>query len=154
MKGIVITINYNSKLKMTAGIKVLYVLKWVCFGIFYLLFIYVRDIVFCFISVFIVADKKISDLKMFQKNITEEDVIIFLKFIHSKINCGNKKDFHALFMQYIEFENNEKLQLKENLKKKKEYLKKIRKWVLNAEKIKEKSKNWKFKNYFLSLIRI
>ena len=141
IKGMVIMIKYQSKLKVRAYTKILYILKWIFFGLFFLLFVYFRDIIYCFVVVFKDVDKRMSEYKMFKKNITEEEVIIFLKFIHSKINCQNKKDLHSLFMQYLEFENNEKLQMKGNLKKRRDYLKKLESGFGNNIKLKKRKLN-------------
>ena len=129
VKGLVMMIQYENSLKILRMFKVINCFRWLISGIFYLLYVYFRDIVYCFIYVFKEADKKVSDFQRIKKNLTNEDVVIFLKFIHSKNTKTIKRDIHSLFMAYLEFEASEKAQVSDTFKKRKEYLSKLDKAV-------------------------
>ena len=58
---------------------------------------------------------------------TDQDIIIFLKFIHSPQALQNNEDVHSLFMAYLDFESNEKIEMNQDLQNKKKYLNKISK---------------------------
>ena len=124
-RGCLIMLKYQTLLKISTMKKILYNLKWIFCGFFFLLYVYFRDIFYCIITVFVENEGKISELKRIKKNISNEDVIIFLKFIHSNIKPEDKKDIHTLFLAYLYFESNEKAQINEELKRRNEYLKKV-----------------------------
>jgi hypothetical protein len=125
IKGIWAVFIYQSKLKILKRKRTFLVIKWICLGFLFLVFIYLRDMVYCFRSVFRNVQGKMSDFSRKRQNITHQDVVIFLKFIHSKQNTNVKKDIHSFFMEYLDYETNEKLKMNEMLKKKSEYLKKL-----------------------------
>ena len=124
-RGSLIMLKYQTLLKVSTARKILDGLKWFFGGLFFLIYIYLRDIFYCIINVFVENEGKISELKRIKKNISNEDVIIFLKFIHSNIKPEDKKDIHTLFLAYLYFESNEKAQINEELKRRNEYLKKV-----------------------------
>ena len=124
-RGCLIMLKYQALLKVSKAKKILDGLKWFFGGLFFLIYIYFRDIFYCIINVFVENEGKISELKRIKKNISNEDVIIFLKFIHSNIKPEDKKDIHTLFLAYLYFESNEKAQINEELKRRNEYLKKV-----------------------------
>ena len=123
IKGIITMIRYQSELKTIKIKKFFNIFKWFFIGIFFLFFIYLRDIFLCFRYVFeYPKNLKQNDLSRIHNNITNKDIVIFLKFIHS-LKENDKKDIHSLFMSYLQYEESKKLN--EKLKKKSEYLKKV-----------------------------
>ena len=125
IKGIITMIRYQSELKTIKIKKFINIIKWFFAGIFFLFFIYLRDICLCFRYVFeYPKNLKQSDLSRIHNNIKNKDIVIFLKFIHS-LKENDKKDIYSLFMSYLEYEENKKLNENEELKKKSEYLKKV-----------------------------
>ena len=68
------------------------------------------------------VESKITEFERVKKNLPKEDVIIFLKFIHSNIKDENKQNLHDLFLAYLDFESSEKAQKINVLQKQKEYL--------------------------------
>ena len=133
LKGIVMNVKYLSDSKIFFIFKLLVFLRWLFCGVFVLLYIYMRDIIMCIAYLFNEAEEKMDDFQRVKKNITVDDVITFLKFIHSPIAPENKKDIHSLFMAYLEFEATEKAAINENVKKAKEYMKKIRKSTITGK---------------------
>ena len=125
IKGLIMMIQYENSLKILRIFKVINSFRWMIQGIFYLLYIYVRDIACLFIYVFKKATKKSSEFQRIRRNLKNEDIIIFLKFIHSKKKDNQKKDIHSLFMAYLDFEAGEKAQVNKAFKTRKEYLSKL-----------------------------
>ena len=115
LKGIVIMFIYQYQLKTPAIFKILNFFNWFICGIFFLVYIFLRDIFLSFIYVFNEPKEKGDDYTRVRKNITNQDVIIFLKFIHSDIPQEKRKDIHTLFMAYLEFEATEKMTEEESV---------------------------------------
>ena len=126
IKGFIIMIQYENSLKILRIFKVINCFRWLITGGFYLVYVYIRDIVQCFYYVFKEAEEKLTDFQRIKRNLSAQDVIIFLKFLHSDQKNIDKKDIHTVFMAYLEYETSEKLQNDdEQLKKKKEYLSRL-----------------------------
>lgn len=127
IKGLIMTIRYQHSLKVNNVYKVLSCFKFIFFGVFFLIYVYFRDVYLCFYYVFREAQFKQSDLEKWKNILTQQDVVIFLKFIHSKINEEAKMNMDSLYFAYINFETNEQAQMNDMLKKKNDYFKTLEK---------------------------
>ena len=125
IKGNIIMFKYQQNLKILVLFKILNIFKWLLSGIFFLIYIFLRDIVYCFFFLFNEPEKKKDDFQRVRENISNRDVVIFLKFIHSNMALENSQDIHTLFMSYLDFEASEKTELNDHVKKAKEYMKKL-----------------------------
>jgi hypothetical protein len=99
--------------------------------------------------VFKEAEGKITDFQRIKRNLTNQDVIIFLKFLHSDHKNFDKKDIHSVFMAYLEYETSEKLLINESLKKKKEYLSRLNEAAHQTSHINTKNNVLHHQNFFL-----
>ena len=124
VKGIILMVKFVNKYKIFPVKKILMFLKWFFLGIFFLVFITFRDVYDNFLYVFQEFESKDDEFQRIRKNMTNEDIRIFLKFIHSE-KAKNGKTVYELFMDYLDYENSEKIESKENTKKKANYFKKI-----------------------------
>ena len=122
IKGIIYTIKYQVSLKILWIKKTRNIIGWIMTGVFFLCYIYIRDIFYLLFNIYRKAQSKISDFERIKKNLPKEDVITFLKFIHSNIKEENKQNLHKLFLAYLDFEASEEAQKNAVLKKQKEYL--------------------------------
>ncbi len=122
IKGIIYTIKYQVSLKILWIKKTRNIIGWIMTGIFFLCYIYIRDIFYLLFNIYRKAQSKISEFERIKKNLPKEDVITFLKFIHSNIKEENKQNLHKLFLAYLDFEASEEAQKNAVLKKQKEYL--------------------------------
>ena len=94
---------------------------------FFLIFISLRDIYYNFLYVFQEFEAKDDEFQRIRKNMTNDDIRIFLKFIHSD-KAKNGKTVYELFMDYLDYENKEKIQMNHfNSNKSSLYLTKITK---------------------------
>jgi hypothetical protein len=123
IKGITFMIKHQMSLKYNRILKTINVLKWILSGGFYLLYIYFRDLFYVLKTVFNRVNAAVTETNRFKKFITKDEVIIFLKFIHSQSN--EPQDLHSLFMNYLVFEQREKAEKNEKLKEKSLYMDKI-----------------------------
>jgi hypothetical protein len=103
IKGIFNAIIYHLNLKIKKLVKFFKVIKWVFFGLFYLVYIYFRDIFFISKTIFNDYKTKGNVTNRIKKYIDAENVVIFLRFIHSRKN-GYNYDIHSLFIDYLIFE--------------------------------------------------
>ena len=124
VKGIILMVKFVNKYKIFPAKKILMFLKWFFLGIFFLVFITFRDVYDNFLYVFQEFESKDDEFQRIRKNMTNEDIRIFLKFIHSE-KAKNGKTVYELFMDYLDYENSEKIENKEETKKKANYFKKI-----------------------------
>lgn len=125
IKGNIIMFKYQQSLKIVVPFKILNIFKWLFGGIFFLIYIFFRDILYCFLFLFNEPEKKKDDFQRVRENISNRDVVVFLKFIHSDMALENSQDIHTLFMSYLDFEAIEKAEMNEHVKKAKEYMKKL-----------------------------
>jgi hypothetical protein len=123
LKGISYSIKHQMTLKYNKIWKTVNVFKWLFFGFFFLVFIYFRDLYFILKTVFTPINRKSNETNRFKKFITKEEVIVFLKFIHSQNN--EPQDLHSLFMNYLTFETREKAEKDEKLREKSRYIEKL-----------------------------
>lgn len=149
IKGFIIMIQYENSLKILRIFKVINCFRWLITGGFYLVYVYIRDIVQCFYYVFKEAEGKITDFQRIKRNLSNQDVIIFLKFLHSDHKNADKKDIHSVFMSYLEYETSEKLLIDESLKKKKEYLSRLNEAAHRTSHINIKNNVLHNQNFFL-----
>ena len=107
IKGLMKMIRYLSTNKMQRTFKFFYFANWLFFGIFYLIYIFLRDIYLCFFHVFKETEQRGDEILRIKKNLSDNDVITFLKFIHSPQAKESSTDVHSMFMAYLTFEKNE-----------------------------------------------
>ena len=126
-KGYINVIKLHSITRVSIIIKIFDFVNWVFFGLFFLLYIHIRDFFNLFIYVFIESEEKGDQFERIRKNMTDQDIVIFLKFIHSPQALQYNEDVHSLFMAYLDFESNQKIEMNQELQDKKKYLNKISK---------------------------
>ena len=126
-KGYINIIKIHSVTRVSITVKLFDFFKWFALGIPFLLYINVRDYIYLFLYVFKEEDEKGDQFQRIRKNMTDQDIIIFLKFIHSPQALQNNDDVHSLFMAYLDFEANQKIEMNQDLQNKKKYLNKISK---------------------------
>ena len=115
-------IKYQVSLKILWIKKLRNIFGWIICGIYFLFYLYFRDILYVILYMYNKVESKITEFERVKKNLPKEDVIIFLKFIHSNIKDENKQNLHDLFLAYLDFESSEKAQKINVLQKQKEYL--------------------------------
>ena len=142
VKGIIKSIFYNMNLKIFKLIKIKNILFWVLFGIFYLIFVFLRDCFYCVKTVFKKIDTKISDIDRIKKNLSKENVITFLKFLHSELKKEDLLNLHTLFLSYLQFEQSEKKD--SNAKKNSNYIYNLNQVSSSPKKRKSSTKNQLF----------
>ena len=127
IKGVFLMIKFVNSYKILPIRKFLLIFNWFFFGIFFLIFISLRDIYYNFSYVFQEFEAKDDEFQRIRKNMTNDDIRIFLKFIHSD-KAKNGKTVYELFMDYLDYENKEKIQNNQfNSNKSSLYLTKITK---------------------------
>ncbi len=107
IKGIIEMVVYLSKIKNSKLFKYYYFMVWVFFGIIFLFYIIIRDIYLCFIYMFVEIERKDDEFLRMTKNLTDQDVVNVLKFIHSPKAMEAKGDVHSMFVGYLDFEREE-----------------------------------------------
>jgi len=132
IKGIVYSIGYVANLKMRKLLKFLKILKWVLCGWYYLIFVYFRDILLMLKTIFSKPENKSRLMNRFRIYIKPDEVVIFLKFIHSR-KTDEPNDIHSLFMDYLIFEQKKKVEIDFKLKEKADYLSKLNSVIKNNE---------------------
>ena len=126
-KGYINVIKLHSITRVSIGVKIFDFFNWVFLGIFFLLYIHLRDFCNLFAYIFIESEEKGDQFERIRKNMTDQDIVIFLKFIHSPQALQYNEDVHSLFMAYLDFESNQKIEMNQELQDKKKYLNKISK---------------------------
>ena len=139
LKGIIYEIGNQINIKISKYIKFVKILKWIFFGAFYLGFIYLRDIIFVLKTIFFISSSKQNVTNRIKNYIQPDDVVIFLKFIHSR-KINEPIDIHSLFRDYLIFEQKKKSENDDKLKDKAKYLTVLHSSVKNLQ---EKSMNSK-----------
>jgi len=124
IKGIICAFGYFVNLKMTKILKIVKIFKWILWGFYYLMFVYIRDIYYMLKSIFFKAEYKTSVMNRFKIYIKPDEVVIFLKFIHSR-KPDQPNDIHSLFMDYLLFEQKKKIESDCRLKEKVEYISRL-----------------------------
>ncbi len=100
------------------------VMKWICYGPFFLLWIIARDLIDIATNSYNRVETKRTEMTRIQQYIKAEDVIIFLQFCHSKTK-EDQNDLHSLFMDYLSFESRKKAENNEQLREKSIYINKL-----------------------------
>jgi hypothetical protein len=122
IKGIFKTLAAQSMLKISRIIKILNVIKWIGGGLFFLAYVYLRDIYFILATVYVDENgSESTETNRIKSYITPDEVVIFLKFIHKR-KSDKPRDIHSLFMDYLEFEQRQKAKNDNILREKKHYL--------------------------------
>ena len=106
-------------------VKVIYLLlKWFLFGYPNLLLIIAKDIIFIIKTYYKENPSKISEIGRIKKFISDDNVLVFLKFIHSR-NKGEPRDLHNIFVDYLKYEEFILSEKDLKLKEKMAYLSKV-----------------------------
>jgi hypothetical protein len=147
LKGIIMMIYFEYFAKTNIFNKLINCFNWLVFGIFFVIMMYVRDIILIFLTLFKKFDYVSYEKSRIQKHISKEDIRIFLQYIHSRPE-SEPCDLHNLFLNYIEYDQNEKAEQDIELKEKKNYIQKIQSASPNSERpnIKQHSSIFLFKN--------
>ena len=107
IKGIIEMAFYLSNIKKSKLFKYYYFMIWLFFGLIFLVYILIRDIYLCFLYMFIEIERKDDEFLRMTKNLTDNDVVNILKFIHSPKAMKAKGDVHSMFVAYLDFEREE-----------------------------------------------
>ena len=107
IKGIIEMVIYLSNIKKSKIFKYYYFMIWLFFGILFLVYILLRDHYLCFLYMFIEIERKDDEFLRMTKNLTDQDVVNVLKFIHSPKAKEAKGDVHSMFVGYLDFEREE-----------------------------------------------
>lgn len=132
LKGIINVIGNLVNLKIKKFLKFVKIIKWIFFGIFFLIYIYFRDMFYMIKSVFYKVANKEAITNRIKKYIKPDEVVVFLKFIHSR-NSEEPNDIHSLFMDYLIFEQHVKAESDDRLKEKAEYMTKLHSAIKNVQ---------------------
>ena len=126
IKGFVSNIQIQLVSRINSAFKLLNILKWLFFGLPALLYVYFADVNDILKSIYNPSRKSDKELYRMKKMILPEDVVVFLKFIHSK-EWKDPVDLHLIFQDYLAFEQNLKAEKNDFLKEKSIYLKALNK---------------------------
>lgn len=124
LKGVVNVIKYQLKLRITKLLKIIKILKWIFLGLFFILWIYLRDIYFVLKTIFLKSNRRENVKNRIKNSLNSDDVVIFLKFIHSR-NQEEPNDIHSLFLDYLLFEQQKKAENNDRLREKTDYISKL-----------------------------
>jgi len=125
-KGIVSCIVFNYKRNDTCCVKFGSICFWFFCGVFYMFYIWLRDIYYILKVVNLKVDVKVNEIERMKRFITPQDVIIFLKYIHN-MKITDINDLHYIFMNYLEFEYEEKAKIDDTVRQNKNYMETIKK---------------------------
>ncbi len=132
IKGIINVIKYQINLRITKLLKFMKIFKWISLGLFFLVYIYIRDIFYVFKTIFLKSNKKENVTNRIKNSLKPDDVVIFLKFIHSR-RKDDPNDIHSLFLDYLLFEQQKKAENDNRLKEKTDYISKLNIAAKNLE---------------------
>jgi len=124
LKGVINVIRYQLNLRITKMAKFMKILKWILFGYYYLIYIYLRDIYYVVKTIFLKSNKKENVTNRIKNSLKPNDVVIFLKFIHSR-KTDEPNDIHSLFLDYLLFEQQKKAENDNRLKERTDYISKL-----------------------------
>lgn len=134
-KGIIFAIGHFKNLKIKKIVILVNILKWTSCGGYFLVYVYFRDIYHMLRSIFLKAENKPSVMNRFKVYIKPDEVVIFLKFIHSR-KPEESSDIHSLFMDYLLFEQKKKVENDFKLKEKADYISKLNSVIKRGSEIK------------------
>ena len=140
IKGIYVSLSFNSSLEIKFVWKLLYFLKWLFLGLFFVIFCYYRDVYYKWKTVFediVVLESK--TLYRISNFINKQEIVFFLNFIHSL--SISKLEIHILFLEYLLFEDQFMTDHAARNNAKTNYLKILRNQTSNLAKIKDKETN-------------
>lgn len=124
LKGIIYSFVNEKNHKSDFCQKVLNFFKWIFFGVLFLFYILLRDVYFMCSSVFFSFDTCSSEISRIKKFMKTDDVITFLQFIHKR-SREDRNDLHTLFIDFLLYEQEKKVEIDEEIKEKTYYLDKI-----------------------------
>ncbi len=127
IKGLISSVIYNWKRNDTCSVRFCSVCFWFFCGIFYLFsYIWPRDLIHVIKIIYKKVDVKVNEIERMKKFIKPVDVIIFLKYIHN-MKTTDINDLHYIFMNYLEFEYEEKAKIDDAVRQNKNYMETIKK---------------------------
>lgn len=98
--------------------------KWILGGIPFLFYIVARDTIHMVKHTFDVYESKITEIERIKKFIKEENVVLFLNFIHKR-DKNQSNELHNIFLDYLTYENEFKTENDNDLKERSKYIAKI-----------------------------
>jgi len=137
IKGIINTIFYEKQSKSNFLKKIFNLINWITLGPLFLSYILIREVYSMFLTVFQPFDVITTEKDRIKKYMNEDDVILFLQFIHNR-SKEDKNDLHTLFIQFLLFEQEKKAERDATIKEKSYYLDKINNAAQKNSKIKAK----------------
>ncbi len=126
IKGIITYFNLQLQYRINPILKFLNICKWIVLGIPFLFYIYFLDIYDILTTIYQKNVRHTKEVVRLKNFISNEDVLIFLKFIHSR-KGKDPTDLHVLFQEYLSFEQRKKAEKSDHLKEQSQYLKKLMK---------------------------
>ncbi len=125
LKGLFYILTGQTQVRISNAFKILNILKWIVGGGLYVVYIYFRDIFLILSTVYKKIKVDDGEMVRLKKYIKADDVIIFLKFLHSQNKSNDSNDLHSVFHDYIVFEQKYKSENNDKLKEKSNYLKRL-----------------------------
>lgn len=135
LKGIFNTLMLEKQSKRAYTTKFFNLLFWIICGNFSLFIVVIKDVYYLFESIFNSFDLVSSEKDRIRKYIIDDDVIMFLQFIHGR-SKEDQNDLHTLFIDFLLFEQEKKAERDALIKEKSYYIEKIN----NAAQRNSKSK--------------
>ena len=124
LKGIVYMFYHQYYTKNNLFIKVYGIFKWVIAGLPFLLFVVFRDFMLELKTVFKKIDVVSIEKKRIKQSITNEDIQIFLQFIHAR-GHEEHNDLHTIFLDYLRYDQEKKAESNQKIKEKSSYIQKL-----------------------------
>jgi len=143
LKGIINVLVYERQSKTNFLFKLYSFIKWLIFAPIFLVYILIRDIYYMFITVFRSFNVTSSEKDRIKKFMNEDDVILFLQFIHNR-SREDRNDLHTLFIDFLLFEQEKKAEHDVTIKEKSYYLDKINNAAQKNSKHKAKATSSSF----------
>lgn len=119
--------EFNEETESNFLIKLAIVFGWLFLGFPFLIYIFIRDLLMLFRTIFLSIDVNAYDLekKRIKEFITPDDIRNFLKFIHKREKT-EQNDLHTIFINYLEFEHELMAEMDQDFKNQTNYLQKLR----------------------------
>ena len=124
LKGIITTMSFTQNNNYNAFSAIFKTFIWSLFGFPFLILIIFQDCYYICKTCFDTYPSKISEINRIKKFITEEDVVTFLKFIHTRSKTESN-DLHTIFIDYLAYESFILTEKNTKLKERSNYLTKL-----------------------------
>lgn len=125
IKGTVLfLVNGDSRYNYNVCIALALTFKWIVIGYPYLLYIIYKDCIHIMKTCFDIYPTKISEINRIKKFIKDENVLLFLRFIHGRQKTDSN-DLHSIFIDYLNYETQQMTENNAKLKERSNYLTKL-----------------------------